>query len=41
MKDNYEKLLIEIEFISKDDVITTSSLVDDEHDNDYSNWDEL
>lgn len=43
MKEIYEKLLIDIEFIAKEDVITTSSSLDDEedHDNAYIDWDYL
>lgn len=41
MKEIYEKLSIDIEFINKDDVITTSSSFDDDHDNGYIDWGEL
>lgn len=32
--ETYEKLLIDVKFISKEDVITTSSPVDDDNDHD-------
>ncbi len=42
MKEIYEKLSIDIEFINKDDVITTSASFDDaDHDNGYIDWGEL
>lgn len=43
MKEIYEKLLIDIELIAKEDVITTSASLDDEeeHDNAYIDWDYL
>lgn len=43
MKETYEKLLIDIEFIGKEDVITTSSSFDDDsdHDNGFIDWGEL
>lgn len=41
MNEIYEKLSINIEFIKKDDVITTSASFDDDHDNGYIDWGEL
>lgn len=44
MKEIYEKLLIDIELIAKEDVITTSASFEEEeeeHDNAYIDWDYL
>ncbi len=42
MKEIYEEFSIDLEFIHKDDVITTSTSFDDnDHDNGFIDWGEL
>lgn len=42
MKEIYNKILIDIEFIDREDVITASASLDDtDHDNGYIDWGDL
>lgn len=41
MKETYEKISIDISVLNMEDVITTSSNYNDDHDNGFVDWDEL
>lgn len=41
MKEIYDKISIDISVLKTEDVITTSSNYDDDHDNGFVDWGEL